>query len=277
MKATHRSVPVSGTRLAYYTSDRPGPPVVLLHPWFGCPQFWCPTVAHLADRRCYVVDLYSPAGGDWSAVASPEGLAGAVLAMLDAERLDRVDLVGNSLGGIVAQLLASTAPDRVRRLVLVGTGASTDGVLPGFGEKVSQWIAGASRASAPRAEVAEIVDMLVTRRPDPATWEGFVEAVWRTDPAYLAAVLAAARSLDLTPRLPQIAAPTLVIRGGHDCARTPAHVAALVAGIPRARAVELPDAGHAAMVDHPEEFSRLVAAHLAGWWPDPPEQSASTR
>lgn len=39
MKAIHRAVAVAGTRLAYQvTPDRPGNPVVLLHPWFGCPR-----------------------------------------------------------------------------------------------------------------------------------------------------------------------------------------------------------------------------------------------
>ncbi|MEU6105109.1 alpha/beta fold hydrolase [Streptomyces flaveolus] len=59
---------------------------------------------------------------------------------MDAEGLDRVDVVGNSVGGIVAQVVASTVPERVRRLVLVGTGASTQGALPGFAQAVDRWI-----------------------------------------------------------------------------------------------------------------------------------------
>ncbi|MGH8883470.1 MAG: alpha/beta fold hydrolase, partial [Stackebrandtia sp.] len=50
----------------------------------------------LADRPCYAVDLYSPAMGDWAAMAGPTGLADAVLDLLDSEQLDRIDLVGNS-------------------------------------------------------------------------------------------------------------------------------------------------------------------------------------
>ena len=82
------------------------------------------------------------------------------------------------------------------------------------------------------------------------------------DPAYLAAVLGAARRLDLTAQLADITAPTLVIRGSADRARSAAHSAALAAGIATARSVEMPGAGHAPMVDRPAEFARLVSAHL---------------
>lgn len=262
-----RTVPLAGTHLAYHVAgtEHRGTPVVLLHPWFGCWQFWWQTIPYLPGRRCYAVDLYSPDRGDWSAAASPHGLADAVLAMTRTEGVDRFDLVGNSMGGIIAQVVASTVPDRVRRLVLVGTGATTRGVLPTFGQKVSDWITRAGAGDpASRGEVEAIIDMLVTRRPDERTWQLFVDEVWRAAPGYLAAVLAAARALDLTPDLPRITASTLVIRGAHDCARTPAHVTGLLAGIRHARAVEMPDAGHSPMVDDPRRFAALVADHLAG-------------
>ncbi|WP_326698522.1 alpha/beta hydrolase [Streptomyces sp. NBC_01754] len=266
MDTQHRTVPLTGTSLSYHVT-RPsaaGTPVVLLHPWFGCWQFWTSTTQHLSTRPCYAVDLYSPAAGEWSA-AGPATLADAVVAMMDAEGLDRIDLVGNSVGGIVSQVVASTVPDRVRRLVLVGTGASTKGSLPGFAQAVDRWIAtGQDGGAASRGAAEETVGMLFTGRPDPATWETYVQAVLRTDPAYVAAVLGAARRLDLLPRLGRITAPTLVIRGSEDRARTAEHSAALVAGIPTARSVEMPGAGHSPMVDRPDRFAALVAAHLDG-------------
>lgn len=265
MEIDDRTLALPGTSLSYHVSrpSAPGTPVVLLHPWFGCRQFWNSTMEHLADRPCYAVDLYSPAGGDWTAVAGPTGLAGAVRAMLDAEGLDRVDVVGNSVGGIVSQVLASSVPDRVRRLVLVGTGANTQGALPGFAAAVDRWITAVQNGdTASRTAVEDTVGLLFTGRPDAATWETYVQAVLRTDPAYLAAVLGAARELDLVPRLADITAPTLVVRGTEDQARGAEHSAVLAAGIPDARSVEMPGAGHSPMVDHPAEFAELVAAHL---------------
>ncbi|MGW0043532.1 alpha/beta fold hydrolase [Rhodococcus sp. NPDC003348] len=262
-----REVVARGATLSYHVAnpDAPGRPVVLLHPWFGCWQFWTPTIRALEDRPCFAVDFYSPAAGHWDTVVGPEGLAEVVLAMMDSEGLDQIDLVGNSVGGIVAQVLASSAPERVRTLVLVGTGAGTVGCLPGFASAVDDWIAVAhAGAEASRAAIDTTVGMLVSRRPDPDTWNTFLDMVAQADPAYLAATLAAARQLDLTPRLGAITAPTLVVRGSEDCARTPAHVEVLVAGIPDARAVEMAGAGHSPMVDHPDEFNALVVAHLNG-------------
>jgi pimeloyl-ACP methyl ester carboxylesterase len=267
MDSKRRTVLLPSTSLTYHVT-RPtvaGTPVVLLHPWFGCWQFWNSIMHHLRGRPCYAVDFYSPASGDWANVASPNGLANAVLAMMDTEQCEQVDLVGNSVGGIVAQLIASTAPQRVRRLVLVGTGASTTGTRPGFAEIVDQWIeAGRAGGTASRSAVEETIAMLFTTRPATTAWETYVHAVLQTDPAYLVAVLNAARWLDLTTRLPRITAQTLVIRGSEDCARTAKHVAVLTEGIPSARAVEMPSAGHSPMVDHPVDFNNVVSTHLEG-------------
>ncbi|WP_406729776.1 alpha/beta fold hydrolase [Streptomyces sp. GD-15H] len=272
MYTQHRTTPLPGASLSYHVTEpsADGTPVVFLHPWFGCWQFWTSTMEHLAGRPRYAVDFYSPAAGEWSADAGPTTLADAVVAMMDAEGLDRVDVVGNSVGGIVAQVIASTVPQRVRRLVLVGTGASTEGALPGFARAVDRWIEVArDGGAASRAAAEDTVGMLFTGRPDAPTWETYVQAVLRTDPAYLAAVLGAARKLDLRPRLERITAPTLVIRGSEDCARTAEHAAVLAAGIPTARSIEMPGAGHSPMVDQSARFAELVASHLDEDVPDP--------
>lgn len=266
MEIDRRTIALGGAPLDYHVagSASSGIPTVFLHPWFGCWQFWTSTMEAFAERPCYAVDFYSPAAGDdSSSVAGPAGLAEAVLAVLDAEQLDQVDLVGNSVGGIVAQVIASTVPQRVRRLVLVGTGASTAGTLPGFAAAVDRWTVGVRNgAEASRAAVEDTVGMLFSAQPPHDDWETYVQAVLRTDPAYLGSVLGAARALDLTDRLPAITAPTLIVRGSADCARTAEHVAVLESGIPDARAVEMPGAGHSPMVDHPAEFIRLIAGHL---------------
>ncbi|GAF48297.1 alpha/beta fold hydrolase [Rhodococcus wratislaviensis] len=262
-----RKVALEGASLSYrVTGSQTGTEsaLVLLHPWFGCRQFWDHTVTDFGDRRCYAVDFYSLAAGDWTGWAGPEQLAKAVLAMMDHEHLERVDLVGNSVGGIVAQILAAAHPGRVRRLVLVGTGARTSGVHPTFAQAVDTWIAAADKGTTPPRETAETtIAMLFSTDPDEPTRQTFTDAVMETDPAFIAAVLTSARHLDLTDRLHRITAPTLVLRGTEDRARTAEHAARLAAGIPQARWQEIPEAGHSPMVDHPAEFSRLTSAHLS--------------
>ena len=83
-------------------------PVVMLHPWFGCTRFWDRTVAALPDRERFVVDLYSlGAKPGWEEFAGPVGLSRAVEAFADSLGLQRFCVIGNSMGGIAAQELAS--------------------------------------------------------------------------------------------------------------------------------------------------------------------------
>lgn len=250
-----------GTGLRYTASsgtDSHRVPVLLLHPWFGCAAFWDRTAEQLAAPT-YAVDWYSLCDGRWSAWAGPEQLADATVALLNDIGVERVDVVGNSVGGIVAQLLAARHSERVRRLVLVGTGASLGGGPSVFGDLVSCWVDGV----ADREGLAyEMVAALVATQLSDADLETYVRAVLDADPAFISAVLAAARGLDLRPELSRVTAPTLIIRGEHDNARSPAHVAELLRGIPDSRAVEMADCGHSPMIEQPRRFNALVEEHL---------------
>jgi 3-oxoadipate enol-lactonase len=228
-----------------------GRPVLLLHPWFGCARFWEPALPALDGARWLAADLYSPARGDWAGVAAPGPLAEAVADLLDGP----ADVVGCSMGGILAMLLAAGRPELVRRLVVVGTGATSVGLHSAFAE----WLA----APGPAGLEPLTRGLVASRAARHPLVDACVAELAAVDPAYVAAVPRATLGLDLRPRLARIAAPALVVRGELDAIRTAAHVRELAAGIPGARAVELPGAGHAPMVDSPALFNRMLRDFLA--------------
>lgn len=115
-----RSVDVGGVRLAYQVSGPPdAPPLVLLHALGEDATDWEAVVPVLArSRRVYALDLRGHGRSEWPGDYSLELMQADVLRFLDALGLGQVDLIGHSMGGIVAYLLAEDHPQRVSRLVL---------------------------------------------------------------------------------------------------------------------------------------------------------------
>jgi pimeloyl-ACP methyl ester carboxylesterase len=257
-------VEVGGAALAYHhrpaLHDRRSAPVILLHPWFGCWQFWRRTVDALPEFDTYSVDLYSlGASRDWQDFAGPGGLARAVGSLIDALNAGRCHVIGNSMGGIAAQALAAERGHQIDKLILVGTGARTFGVKPDFRKVLDDWIAG----DEDRDFTERLVGALLARRPESAEeFEIFVDTVARANKAFMGKVLSTAFGLDLRPVLPKITASTLVMRGARDVARTKEHVDELLAGIPSCAAIEIPGGGHSPQVDSPEAFCRAVRGFL---------------
>ena len=260
---TRESVEIGDAGLVYYRraplTARQAEPVVLLHPWFGCWQFWRQTVDALPEVETLSVDLYSLGASEHGQrFASPQGLAQAVGGLIDALQINGCSVVGNSMGGIAAQALSAERGDRIGKLVLVGTGARTVGIKPDFRRALDAWIAGEED----RDFTERLVDSLLARRPEPEEFAMFVDTVVSADKAFMGAVLNRAFELDLRPLLSKITASTLVIRGEHDAARTRTHVEELLAGIPNSTALEIPDAGHSPQVDSPEAFARALRGFL---------------
>ena len=243
--------------LRYRDDGPPDGPVLVLGASLGTTgEVWRPQLAALTTR--YRVIRYDHRGHGGSPV--PPGpytvadLGGDVLGLLDTLALDRVDLGGLSLGGMVAIWLAAHAPRRVRRLALVCTSAR-----PGQPEYWRQ------RADTARAQgTAALADTIVGRwftpamareRPEAVAW---VRAMLTGTPAEgYAGCCEAIGTLDLVPLLPRITAPTLVIAGVADPAFPLPHAERLVAGIPAAR-LAIVDAAHLANVEQPEIVAELL-------------------
>jgi len=201
-----------------------------------------------------------PGHGDSPLPAGPvsvEGIARAVLALLDELDAERAAFCGLSLGGMVGMWLGAHAPGRIERLVLACTGASL-----GTPELY------ASRAAQVRAEGTAVT--LVGAR------ERWFTPSFRDSPAAMriiaglaevpaegyAACCEAVGAFDFHAQLSRIAPPTLVLYGEEDTVTPGPVVAALTQGIPDARKLGIPRAAHLANVEQPEAFTAAVLSHL---------------
>ncbi|MFF2846581.1 alpha/beta fold hydrolase [Streptomyces sp. NPDC058001] len=219
-------IDVDGVRLAYEVSGPPdAPPLVLLPALGENATDWERVVSVLSrSRRTYALDLRGHGRSDWPGEYSLELMRADVLRFLDALGLDRVDLIGHSMGGMVAYLLAQDHPRRVSRLVL------EDIAVPRPREPTTP--------TRPDGDLAFDWEMVVAVR----------RQIDRPDPRWL-------------ERLGDITAKTLVVAGGAGSHVPQDGVAELARRIPDARLVTIP-VGHLIHSAAPEEFTEAVATFL---------------
>ena len=276
--APNRSVDSpAGVRFAYRrlggTSDG-AMPLVLLQDFRGQLDNWDPVlVDSLADER--EVILFDNAGVGLSGGNTPSTvteMARDAIDFLDALRLERVDLVGYSLGGMVAQELTLLRPQQVRRLVLAATSPR------GYGNQTHGWVF--DIAALARAHDSGIEDFLRILFPPTGTRrkrgsEYLSRMQRRTEDRdlpvgrqaqtaqYDAAVEWGIREPSKLARLSGIHQPTLVTSGGNDRVVPTENAHILAAHLPNARVRIFDDAGHGFLFQWPVEFGGLVAEFLS--------------
>ena len=225
---TEESVQAGDVRLAYTVSGRPdAPPMVLLHALGERGANWAPVTGRFAERfRVFAFDLRGHGDSDWPGEYSFQLMRDDVVAALDALGLARVTLVGHSMGGAVAYLVAIRRPDLVGRLVV-------EDASPPF----------------PR-------DRPIPERPD-----GPLAFDWPVVPAIVAQVNAGDQAA--WDGLTSIAAPALLVAGGPASHVDQARLAEAAASIPRCNLVTIP-AGHLVHAARPAEFASAVLTWLDG-------------
>lgn len=239
-----------------------GPPLVLLHAIGTDAGMWAPQMVALRRaHRVVAVDL--PGHGDSAEVdsaASTAAFAAKLAQTLDGLGIARCDLLGLSLGGMVAVAFASAHPERVSRLIACDlrldapedyqalwdrliARAENEGMAAVAAFMTERWFGSGARAANPM--VAEIAAML---RRTPAA--GFTLAA------------RAIQALDLLPQAAAIAAPALLLAGSEDGV-LPQVMAELAGAMPRAHLEILAGAGHLSNIDQPAAFTAAVLAFLS--------------
>jgi pimeloyl-ACP methyl ester carboxylesterase len=258
----------------YYEFEGEGAPLVQLHgSGFGRGNF--ATLTPLLRRRFRVLDFDMRGFGDSDAPIgqySMEQWADDVAGLLDALELPSAHIHGTSMGGMVAIAFAAKYPARTDGLVLTCSLAKYDRAAL-INKRVWKAIVDAYGKS------DEFVDLMAFQVFSRAYLDSDRAAAGialirqligsQTDPAISAAINSAIESADLTPLLPRIAAPTLVVGGRFDIV-TPIEMGPSGAGarilaerIPNAT-LTIIDAAHLFLVERPEETADMISGFLAG-------------
>lgn len=256
-----------------------GQPLVFLHGSGPGATGWTnfrPNIGPLSQHhRVIAVDM--PGWGQ-SDTATPDDRdhLEALELLLDSLELDRVTLIGNSMGGMTALRFAAAHPERVSHLTCMGTPAPGTNVFapaggPSEGLKV---LFGAYHDPSPANfkrlvqimafDQAFTTDELAEQRSAaslgrPEHLRNFLASIPRG--TMVGASLAAFAGLDREP--PSVPTPTMVIHGRDDRVVHFENGLRLVSMIPNSRLVLLNRCGHWAQIEHADEFNDLVAQFVA--------------
>ncbi len=257
-----------------------GRPLLCLQHFTGTLDNWDPAITDplAAGREVILFDNSGVGRSTGTVPATVAGMAAHAFAFLDGLGLQACDVLGFSLGGMVAQQMVRERPAIFRRMILVGTAprggedimhlekASLAKILgdPSLrGYSVLQKLFFAPTASSQAAGEA-FVARLAQRTEDLDRPSG---------PAVAGPQVAAFREWEQSPRfagLKDVRQPTRVVNGVHDEMISVANSYRLVEYLPNAVLLVYPDSGHGSLFQFHDSFTRQAAAFLASDSPHAP-------
>jgi 3-oxoadipate enol-lactonase len=259
-------------RALHYVRDGEGPPLLLVQGMSGHGRHWGDRFLGLLHRDFDVIAYdHRGVGGsdriDPSAPLTIRDLADDAAGLLDALGLERAHVLGISMGGMVAQELALSHPDRVDRLVLGCTYAGGPGSVlttPEVGQRLAAGWTSGDREQALRTGFE--VNVSAAYAADEGNFAAFRETALDR-PVPVPVILAQVQAIGgwhAQDRLAGVRAPTLVVHGTEDQMLVADNGRLIAQRIPGARLVELEGVGHLFWLERPEEVVALVRDHLLG-------------
>ncbi|WP_243048781.1 alpha/beta hydrolase [Dyella sp. RRB7] len=277
---THQTAPTqyvqaNGIRFAYRRFGKAGGvPLVLNMHFTGTMDHWDPLITDglAKDREVILFNNAGIASSSGEVPTTIEGMAANAAAFIKALGLTQVDVLGFSLGGLVAQTLAIDEPRLVRKLVLVGTG-------PRSGEGMASLTPEAQRIFGATYDEPDhlwlkvfFTDSAASQAAGRAFLQRFRLRTQDRDPEVNEKVAPAqieALGKWGAPRenpydyLKQLHQPTLVINGGTDVIIYTINSYLLQQHIPNAQLILYPDANHGSQYQYPDRFVKHVSDFIA--------------
>ncbi|BCZ85161.1 hypothetical protein PTKU64_88360 [Paraburkholderia terrae] len=254
-------IETNGTRIHVSQRGSGELALVFLHYYGGSSRTWDKVVEALPDRYRIVATDHR----GWGDSAAPahgyriEDLANDAEGVIEALGLKRFVLVGHSMGGKVAQLMASRRPKGLEGLVLVAPSPPSPMLLS---DEERATLSGAYQS---RESVQFVIDHVLTARPlDAACREQVIEDSLKAAPQAKAAWPEVAMREDISAAVASIVVPTIVISGEQDQVdRVATLQAELLPRIPHAAMHILPGTGHLSPLEAPAEVAQNIASFVA--------------
>jgi pimeloyl-ACP methyl ester carboxylesterase len=286
--ATKRVAAATGIEYAYRDLGDGDVPLVLLQHFRGNLDNWDPALvdALAADRRVVAFDNVGVAATTGTTPNTFEAMAHGAIAFLDALGLERVDLLGFSIGSFVAQEIALIRPDLLQRVVLASSAPQGAAGIHGWAPEVMGAVGTretspqgylsvffapthTSRAAGQQA-AARIFGGRTTDRDEPTTWQ--------TRQAQYDAVCSwGIPNHSLLERLSAIQQPVFVANGDSDPMILPRYSYLLAGLLADARVTIYPDSAHGFLFQHYVQFAADVHVFLTEADADLSREPAETR
>ena len=239
--------------MAYHEVGR-GAAILLIHGLVGRLSNWATVVAHFSTHYRVITPILPIYEGP-KEVLSVAGLARYLKDFIEALALEKVSLMGNSLGGHIALAYALDNPDRVQTLVLTGSSGLFENSPGGDFPR--------------RGSYAYIKAQTQHTFYDPNVIdEAFIKEIYETvqnlrATLRIVAIAKSAQHNNMAKSLGQITAPTLLVWGLNDTITPPTVAYAFYRGLPNATIRFADKCSHVPMMEHPDWFNQEVEAFLA--------------
>lgn len=252
--------------IVHYEVYGRGRPVILLHGWLGSWGLWQETMAYLGRfYRTYALDFwgFGESSGKKRSTYAVQDFVSLVEQFMEQLGIVRAPLVGHSMGGTVSLKFAIEHPERVRKVVVIGSpinGASLALPLKLAGYRHIAFLVYSNmwalklglRISAP----------LITK--DPHWYQMISNDLSKTTLESFLVSIATLRQTNLIPQLGQVLAPVMGMYGDKDNIVSPHQWKPIAQGIQHARIERFDKAGHFIMLDEPKRFMETLREFLDG-------------
>lgn len=237
-----------------YIEEGEGKVLLLLHGLFGALSNWDSVVNRFKNEYKVVIPLL-PIYEMPLRQAGLEGLVKHLSGFVKQKGIQKMTLMGNSLGGHVAMMYTLENPDKVERLILTGSSGLFENGMGGSYPK--------------RGSYEYIKERVEYTFYDPATaTKEYIDEVFETTKSIpkcmrIVAIAKSAQRHNMAEDIPNIKAPTLLIWGLNDTITPPMVAHEFNRLIPNSTLRFIDKCCHAPMMEHPEKFNDILAEYLS--------------